>query len=83
MRRIVTGSIICLLLSGLPFLSACRCLPCMSGVPYQNVLEKGDALAPGKVSVTGKAEPLAGRRNITVLAVHETYKGNKVEQQLD
>jgi len=42
MRRIVTGSIICLLLSGLPFLSACRCLPCMSGVPYQDLQVKGD-----------------------------------------
>jgi hypothetical protein len=73
MRRISVS----LLLICLPFFSACRCLPCLSAVPYHVVLEKSDERAPGNDPAIGKVadRPAAARGSIAAQAAHEAHTG--------
>jgi hypothetical protein len=77
MKRIVTGSIICLFLTGLPFLSACRCIPCISA-PYHDVLVKSDGRARDNVTIVDKFadKPVTGQRGIASQAVHDAHRGD-------
>jgi hypothetical protein len=76
MRRRVTGSLICLLLSGLPFLSACRCIPCVS-VPYHDVLVKSNEPARENVTTVDKfaGKPVAGQGGIAAQAARDARRG--------
>ncbi len=69
MRR---AAIIGVMLVSLSFVSACRCIPCLSG-PFQDVVAKGDVSAPGSAAIsTFPLASAAGRQNLSAVAVHGT-----------
>ncbi len=42
MRRMIIWT----MLVGLPFICSCRCVPCVSGVPFQTIVEPGAVRLP-------------------------------------